>query len=281
MQWPALASALCTSGWALHSCLFFHQDRCFHLILFIIDLVYVLYYPGVYFIQLILQYCWVRGSAWHSHPTAVCVLSSFLGNPWKTSFIYILDLGSAQFGNLKDWRWDPGPILPSKDQNFHSRSNILLLFGFFFLEIADCSQGYQQRQNKRKGNKEDGKQNPFLEAFWYGLGVCFQRWFPSWHGLGLHKLCFFQIQLNWKMCSRATHSTLQPEMDIQSIGSHEKQSELKHPEMHAVRMSGPLYQLFCSSVPPVMLYKSNPPAPHYLPKSQFLKLHITTLTKLL
>jgi len=62
-------------------------------------------------------------------------------------------------------------------------------------------------------------------------------------------------------------SMLQPEMDTESIGSHDRQSELNHSEVPAVRMSGPLYQLFGSFVPAVLLYRSKPPEPHYLPRS--------------
>lgn len=63
------------------------------------------------------------------------------------------------------------------------------------------------------------------------------------------------------MSSRGTYSIPQAVMDIQSIGSHERQSELKCPETRGEDVR--------ASVPAVLLYRSNPPVSHYLPKSQF------------
>lgn len=74
-------------------------------------------------------------------------------------------------------------------------------------------------------------------------------WSSSCHGLGVHNLCFFQLELNWKVCSRATHGALQPVTGIQSTGSHERRSDLKRSEIHAVRMSGPPSQPFCFANP--------------------------------
>lgn len=102
---------------------------------------------------------------------------------------------------------------------------------------------------RRKGNKGECKQNPFVKAFWCVLGVCFWRWSSLCHGLGVHNLCFFKVELNWRKCSRGTCSTPQPVMEIRSIGWHKRQSEINCPETHAGRVSGPLYQLFCFTDP--------------------------------
>lgn len=187
------------------------------------------------------------GSAWHSRPTAIVVSSGFLGNLWKTGFVYILDLRSAQSGNLNT---EVGIQVPSCLLKIKTSVGRQIFFCcFFFLEIADCSQEYWKRENKRKGNKEECKQPPFVEAFWYGLGACFWRWIPfmtwSWGA----QAAFLPHEAKLKDALQGHSSTFQPEMDIQSVGTHEGQSELKHPATHAVRMWRPLYQLFCFTDP--------------------------------